>query len=176
LIDNGLLSLLITYSLYFILLYNTPFPLIYYLSHNFSLYHVSISFFTVSYILHFSIITPTFSSPFLSFLLLSLHHLRLNADAKLPNLQGITVEKIFGPLPTANSVSSSSSSSSTGSSSSNGNGKSYGVSRAANEYYAQTRSTIEVEVEVKREVKALGELLVNDRDPVVAMVKKGKTI
>ena len=63
-----------------------------------------------------------------------------------------------------------SSSSSSSSPQSSSNGKSYGVSRAANDYYAQTRST----VETRREVQALGELLVNDRDPIVAMVKKGK--
>ena len=104
---------------------------------------------------------PTISSPVLQWL-------RLNADAKVPNLQGITVDKIFGAF-TGQMASGESSSSPSSSSQSSSNGKSYGVSRAANEYYAQTRST----VETRREVTALGELLVNDRDPVVAMVKKG---
>lgn len=87
---------------------------------------------------------------------------RLNADAKVPNLKGITVEKIFGPL--SPSIPSG------GGEAVAAGGKKYGISRAANAFYAQTRST----VLTRPEVRALGEILVNDRDPIVAMAPKGK--
>jgi hypothetical protein len=93
---------------------------------------------------------------FFSFLLF-----RLNADAKVPNLKGITVDKIFGP--------STPSAPSGGGEAVAAGGKTYGISRAANAFYAQTRST----VLTRPEVRALGELLVNDRDPIVAMAPKG---
>jgi hypothetical protein len=85
----------------------------------------------------------------------------LNADAKVPNLKGITVDKIFGP--STPSVPSG------GGEAVAAGGKTYGISRAANAFYAQTRST----VLTRPEIRALGELLVNDRDPIVAMAPKG---
>ena len=88
--------------------------------------------------------------------------LRLNADAKVPNLKGITVEKIFGP--STPSVPSG------GGEAVAAGGKKYGISRAANAFYAQTRSST---VLTRPEIKALGEILVNDRDPIVAMAPKG---
>ena len=86
----------------------------------------------------------------------------MNADAKVPNLKGITVEKIFGP--STPSVPSG------GGEAVAAGGKKYGISRAANAFYAQTRSST---VLTRPEIKALGEILVNDRDPIVAMAPKG---
>ena len=104
-----------------------------------------------------------FSFLFFNFLFFSFFHLlRLNADAKVPNLKGITVEKIFGP--STPSVPSG------GGEAVAAGGKKYGISRAANAFYAQTRSST---VLTRPEIKALGEILVNDRDPIVAMAPKG---
>jgi hypothetical protein len=100
-----------------------------------------------------------FSFP--SYFSLSFVSFRLNADAKVPNLKGITVDKIFGP--------STPSAPSGGGEAVSAGGKTYGISRAANAFYAQTRST----VLTRPEIRALGELLVNDRDPIVAMAPKG---
>jgi hypothetical protein len=105
-------------------------------------------------------ISQTFSFLFM-FLFFSFLFFRLNADAKVPNLKGITVDKIFGP--------STPSAPSGGGEAVAAGGKTYGISRAANAFYAQTRST----VLTRPEVRALGELLVNDRDPIVAMAPKG---
>ena len=93
---------------------------------------------------------------------------RLKADAKVPNLAGITVEKIFGAVSTAVSVPIVKE---VVSASSGGDvlKRTYGISKAANAYYSSLRTDGGVEtVQPVVAVRPLGELLVNDRDPLVA--------
>ena len=96
------------------------------------------------------------------------HTCRLKADAKVPNLAGITVEKIFGAVSTAVSVPSVKEVVSV-----SGGGdvlkRTYGISKAANAYYSSLRTDGGVEtVQPVVAVRPLGELLINDRDPLVA--------